>query len=669
MVLETACQIGDLPLAERMAGNLESGAVRLHILSALAFILRADATVAVDLHRQAKTMNASQVPPLAELHLNGQECGGLGDLFYVSAVVVKQLVDSNIASEVLLKGCTTILTLAADSGLHHVAETHLKAALAINPTDPSLQLRSLVMTPGVYENLKHLKEVRSSLTQRVSSLMEKGVGLLQNIDEFSLSPTFYFAYMGYNDQQILSDINKIRERAYPAMANIEISLPRSSNIKEENPERKIRVGFVSNHFRRHSICKLFCGIISEINRELFEVFVFSSLQENYEDSFTKALEDSEGINFVGSGMTVVRNRVEVVSRDIDILVYLDVGMTTSTPVWAASRLAPIQIATWGHPTTTGLSAIDFFISSDMYHADYNRTQQANSFYSEQLIRLASTGFYFNRPNLNLSSSLLASIESKSKGTNGKEWTVSKYENDDVRQKELSLMSTRPDSFFESIQLHKTTQDSDLYRLITEKRDGAKVILCPQFLPKMHPSFDFILRGLLEGVSNSILVMLGQSNKAQWQRTIDVRWRRNIGSKNMRRIIWLPRLKPEEHLSLLAIGDIMIDPFPFGGGVTTLEALSVCTPVITCPPEQTVPALAAGMIQKMQLGSLGNLLIANSKEEYVEKAVQLLGAKAANASTELSRLRRRICNKAHVLYNSSDSVRDWNELLYKLKGHL
>jgi len=52
------------------------------------------------------------------------------------------------------------------------------------------------------------------------------------------------------------------------------------------------------------------------------------------------------------------------------------------------------------------------------------------------------------------------------------------------------------------------------------------------------------------------------------------------------------------LLYLAIGDVMLDPFPFGGGVTTLESLSVCTPVITLPSRQSVPQLAAGMIQTM-----------------------------------------------------------------------
>jgi predicted O-linked N-acetylglucosamine transferase (SPINDLY family) len=45
---------------------------------------------------------------------------------------------------------------------------------------------------------------------------------------------------------------------------------------------------------------------------------------------------------------------------------------------------------------------------------------------------------------------------------------------------------------------------------------------------------------------------------------------------------------------------MIDPYPFGGGVTTLEALAVCTPVLTLPSRQTVLTLTAGMIRGMYI---------------------------------------------------------------------
>ena len=160
--------------------------------------------------------------------------------------------------------------------------------------------------------------------------------------------------------------------------------------------RKIRVGFVSSHFRRHSICKLFCGIITGLDPNVFDVYVFSSLSETKEDERTQELINVLDHSYVRLGMTTTNNRDEVTGRRIDILIYLDVGMIASTPIWAASRLAPIQITTWGHPVTTGMSSMDYFISSSLFHNHHNHTILYDS-YSEQLVQLDALGFYFYRP--------------------------------------------------------------------------------------------------------------------------------------------------------------------------------------------------------------------------------------------------------------------------------
>jgi predicted O-linked N-acetylglucosamine transferase (SPINDLY family) len=39
--------------------------------------------------------------------------------------------------------------------------------------------------------------------------------------------------------------------------------------------RKVKVGFVSNYFREHSVCKLFCEMIKGMDRDGFETHVFS----------------------------------------------------------------------------------------------------------------------------------------------------------------------------------------------------------------------------------------------------------------------------------------------------------------------------------------------------------------------------------------------------------
>lgn len=123
-----------------------------------------------------------------------------------------------------------------------------------------------------------------------------------------------------------------------------------------------------------------------------------------------------------------------------------------------------------------------------------------------------------------------------------------------------------------------------------------------------------------------------------------------------RVIWLANVPPADFLSLLRHSDVCLDPHPFGGGVTTLEALSVCSPVVTLPSAQTVPTLAAGMLRAMGGEALRPLVAAN-EEAYVETAVQL----ASNA-TWRAEVRREICDRKHVLYSSKKAVKEWAAFL-------
>lgn len=153
-----------------------------------------------------------------------------------------------------------------------------------------------------------------------------------------MSPTFYFVYQGYNDRHLLTALQRAYIHAFPKLGTVEIlsnvrnhkylyqlaephteSTEKAGTVTPTARPRKIRVGFVSSHFRRHSICKLFCGIMTNLDPSLYEVFAFSSLQQNQEDKVTLKLRKS-GITFVSIGMTFIQNRNEVTDRFIDILV-------------------------------------------------------------------------------------------------------------------------------------------------------------------------------------------------------------------------------------------------------------------------------------------------------------------------------------------------------------
>lgn len=61
-----------------------------------------------------------------------------------------------------------------------------------------------------------------------------------------------------------------------------------------------------------------------------------------------------------------RAQEAVAALNLDALVFGDVGMDVMTTGLAYGRLSPVQVAFSGHPGTTGLPAIDYFITSDLY---------------------------------------------------------------------------------------------------------------------------------------------------------------------------------------------------------------------------------------------------------------------------------------------------------------
>ena len=74
---------------------------------------------------------------------------------------------------------------------------------------------------------------------------------------------------------------------------------------------------------------------------------------------------------------------------LDVLVFAD---TTSEPLaWCLSlgRLAPVQAAFWGNPTTTGHGdAVDYFLSGDVLEA-----AQGAQLYDEQVVRMQGQGIW------------------------------------------------------------------------------------------------------------------------------------------------------------------------------------------------------------------------------------------------------------------------------------
>ena len=349
-LLDTCCKKGDLYSCLQICSYEHYRTAEAFLIrSSLELILNANLSAAVMWRKLGKALNSSALPPLALLHLNGNDCGGLGDLFYVSAIMIQNYASFDSPSMVpknqIIESSTQLITLLADSGLHNATEVHLQHSVSVFPEEFPFLFRAALATPAVFESLAHLDSTRRVLESRVRGLLlsEKKVKLRQ-LDEFVLSPTFYFVYQGYNDKEILGNLHLAYSRAHPRLHKQHIKPPAGmaeSSTRSPTRQRRINVGFVSRHFRRHSICKLFCGMMIGLDATIFNVFAFSSLPESSEDAMSAQLRSS--LSFVSVGNTFFSTRQEVLDRQIDVLVYLDVGMDPSTVAWAAARLAPIQV--------------------------------------------------------------------------------------------------------------------------------------------------------------------------------------------------------------------------------------------------------------------------------------------------------------------------------------
>jgi protein O-GlcNAc transferase len=85
-----------------------------------------------------------------------------------------------------------------------------------------------------------------------------------------------------------------------------------------------------------------------------------------------------------------------------------------------------------------------------------------------------------------------------------------------------------------------------------------------------------------------------------------------------RVILLPRLSQNDYMSLLAAGDVLLDPMHFGGVSTTYDGFSVAKPIVTLPSRQHRGRYTAGCYARMGLADC----TAKNAEDYVQIAIGL-----------------------------------------------
>ena len=158
---------------------------------------------------------------------------------------------------------------------------------------------------------------------------------------------------------------------------------------ERNNKQRLKVGYLSPDFRRHSVAAFIEPVLAAHDHEVVEVFAYANVA--FPDAVTARLQ-ARTCHWRDIARLTDQEAVALIRRDgIDILLDLAGHTAGNRLAIFARRAAPIQVTWLGYPNTTGLAAMDYRLT-DVW-AD---PPPADRFCSEQLVGLPG-GFLCYQP--------------------------------------------------------------------------------------------------------------------------------------------------------------------------------------------------------------------------------------------------------------------------------
>lgn len=402
-------------------------------------------------------------------------------------------------------------------GLYERARDYCQRALARAPS-ATVEFEGALLVPSIETSWASIAATRARVAEGLARELAKAAPLeAPGADVGGLvvasHPTFYLAYHGLCNRDLQQAQAGVFLKRMPKP-----SLTAAHCVGRTRRPGRIRVGFVSRFLHAHSIGKTSSGLIAELDRREFECHVLR-ISPCVDDARSRAIVASadRSLNLSPDPYAA---RDQIAALELDVLFFQDIGMEPTSYFLAHSRLAPVQCVSYGHPDTTGVPTMDYFISNDLYEVD-----GAEAHYSEELVTLRGlpTLAYYRRP--------------RASGA-------------PLPREQFGL-----------------SQAQTLY-------------LCPQTLFKLHPDFDTLAGGILARDPRGVVVLIDGSF-AELRERLQRRFATTI-PEVCERIRFVPGLAQEAFMGLLASADVVLDTVHFNGMNSSLEALALARPVVTLP---------------------------------------------------------------------------------------
>jgi protein O-GlcNAc transferase len=453
----------------------------------------------------------------------------------------------------------------SSSGKTEDAIDSYQKVLDIDPNNAIAYRVQQLILPIIYRTEPEIAWWRQRFVQGMQNLIKR-VSLDTKADrEWALqavgeSNNFGLTYQAQNDVELQSQYGQLMCRVmsanYPQWA-AENWKPQAKSLKLEGIQ-KIRIGYLSSHFNNHSVTRAIIGWFEHHDHDQFEIYCYHTGEKV--DFFTEMLQARSTVfRHINGDLNTICT--QLANDGLDILVIADIGMYPQTTQIAALRFAPVQCTCWGHPITSGLPTLDYYISGDLMEPENH--QVAQSHYTEELVRLPKLGVSFPKPT-------------------------------------LPDQGTRAD--------FRLSEHSVLY-------------LCCQSLIKYLPQHDYIFAAIAQQVPQAHFIFVARPLRGYVAKQFELRLKKAFDSFNLdyqRHCTIFPQMQMDDYLSLSLVSDIFLDTIGFSGGCTSFDAIACNLPIVTQPGEFMRGRHAYAILQATGVTDT----IAISESQYIEIAVRL-----------------------------------------------
>jgi predicted O-linked N-acetylglucosamine transferase (SPINDLY family) len=319
-------------------------------------------------------------------------------------------------------------------GTAYAEEQRLEEAVAcfeqasrLRPEKTLWKWRSVGLCPAVMESTAQIDEYRADLERQLDAARQTAIQQRwEDLPRDGFCPSFNVKHFGGNPRPLREKFAAVFDRFFPQRR------PRLGNGKP-------RIGFVVTRQHEGGMVRVMGGIIEGLDPGRFDVVILCSQAAL---AACQAGIRRENVQWVAFPDDFARAAERIGAAQCDVLYHRQIGTDPLNYFLPFARLAPIQCTSSGSHVTTGMPAVDYFLSSRLTEPD-----DGQSHYTERLHCFSILPEYHRRPS----------------------------PPGPVSRSEFGLP------------------------------EGRNLYLCPGHLAKFHPDHDRLLRGVLESDPAGLVV--------------------------------------------------------------------------------------------------------------------------------------------------------------------